>query len=240
MKTTTTWETIVDTLIQELEHDGYKKGEKMPSESKMAVRFDTTRTEVRKAYLHLEEKGYIHSLQGYGSFFSGKKEKIRLLLNDSQSFLEKMDSIGIHYRTENVGFELIKDNLIVSEMFQLSEKEMDFHDIYKLTLLRFVDDEPVSIRVSYLPDYAFPDLAQRGLSITSLRDYMHECGYNDFTDENYEFSVSALDKKERALFDIKGFASCLVMSSKCVDQSTGRILEIARTIYRSDKFVFTL
>ena len=56
MKTTTTWETIVDTLIQELEHDGYKKGEKMPSESKMAVRFDTTRTEVRKAYLHLEEK----------------------------------------------------------------------------------------------------------------------------------------------------------------------------------------
>ena len=32
MKTTTTWETIVDTLIQELEHDGYKKGEKMPSE----------------------------------------------------------------------------------------------------------------------------------------------------------------------------------------------------------------
>ena len=218
MKTTTTWETIVDTLIQELEHDGYKKGEKMPSESKMAVRFDTTRTEVRKAYLHLEEKGYIHSLQGYGSFFSGKKEKIRLLLNDSQSFLEKMDSIGIHYRTENVGFELIKDNLIVSEMFQLS----------------------VAIRVSYLPDYAFPDLAQRGLSITSLRDYMHECGYNDFTDENYEFSVSALDKKERALFDIKGFASCLVMSSKCVDQSTGRILEIARTIYRSDKFVFTL
>ena len=151
-----------------------------------------------------------------------------------------MNSIGIHYRTENVGFELIKDNLIVSEMFQLSEKEMDFHDIYKLTLLRFVDDEPVAIRVSYLPDYAFPDLAQRGLSITSLRDYMHECGYNDFTDENYEFSVSALDKKERALFDIKGFASCLVMSSKCVDQSTGRILEIARTIYRSDKFVFTL
>ena len=140
----------------------------MPSESKMAVRFDTTRTEVRKAYLHLEEKGYIHSLQGYGSFFSGKKEKIRLLLNDSQSFLEKMNSIGIHYRTENVGFELIKDNLIVSEMFQLSEKEMDFHDIYKLTLLRFVDDEPVAIRVSYLPDYAFPDLAQRGLSITSL------------------------------------------------------------------------
>ena len=34
MKTTTNWETIVDTLIQEFEQDGYKKGEKMPSESK--------------------------------------------------------------------------------------------------------------------------------------------------------------------------------------------------------------
>ena len=33
-----------------------KKEKKCQSESKMAVRFDTTRTEVRKAYLHLEEK----------------------------------------------------------------------------------------------------------------------------------------------------------------------------------------
>nr|WP_317379206.1 GntR family transcriptional regulator [uncultured Faecalimonas sp.] len=239
MKTTTNWETIVDTLIQEFEQDGYKKGEKMPSESKMAARFDTTRAEVRRAYLHLKEQGYIYSQQGYGSFFSGKKEKIRLILNDSQNFTEKMDALGIHYRTENVGFERIKDNMIVSEMFELSEEEADFHDIYKLTLLRFVDDEPVAIRVSYLPDYAFPDLAQHGSSLTSLRDYMHACGYSDFTDENYEFSVSALDKKERALFDIKGFASCLVMSSRCVDQTTGRVLEVARTIYRSDKFIFT-
>lgn len=240
MKTTTNWETIVDTLIQEFEQDGYKKGEKMPSESKMAARFDTTRAEVRRAYLHLKEHGYLYSQQGYGSFFSGKKEKIRLFLNDSQNFIEKMDALGIHYHTENVGFELIKDNMIVSEMFGLSEAEADFHDIYKLTLLRFVDEEPVAIRVSYLPDYAFPDLAQQGSSITSLRDYMHACGYSDFTDEHYELSVSALDKKERALFDIKGFASCLVMSSRCVDQTTGRVLEVARTIYRSDKFIFTL
>ena len=59
----------------------------------MAARFDTTRAEVRRAYLHLKEQGYIYSQQGYGSFFSGKKEKIRLILNDSQNFTEKMDAL---------------------------------------------------------------------------------------------------------------------------------------------------
>lgn len=69
---------------------------------------------------------------------------------------------------------------------------------------------------------------------------MRQCGYDALSIENRELSVSTLDKKERALLDIKGYASCLVLSSKCVHSPTGMILEIARTIYRSDKFVFTL
>ena len=34
-----TWEMIADTLIKEFQNDKYAKGEKMPSENKMAVRF---------------------------------------------------------------------------------------------------------------------------------------------------------------------------------------------------------
>lgn len=38
MKKNWTWESIVDVLIQEFQENIYKKGDKMPSENKMAVR----------------------------------------------------------------------------------------------------------------------------------------------------------------------------------------------------------
>ena len=42
MKKNWTWESIVDVLIQEFQENMYKKGDKMPSENKMAVRFGVT------------------------------------------------------------------------------------------------------------------------------------------------------------------------------------------------------
>lgn len=240
MENKMTWEQITDILIQDFQNEHYKKGEKMPGESKLTVRFGVTHAEVRRAYARLEELGYIYSVQGYGSFFAGKKEKIHLMMNDSQSFTEKMNSLGVHYETKNVGFERIDHNPIITEMLELPEKDVDLLDIYKLTRLQLIDGEPAAIHISYLPEHVFPDLAEDFSSITSLSDYMRQCGYDALSIENRELSVSTLDKKERALLDIKGYASCLVLSSKCVHSPTGMILEIARTIYRSDKFVFTL
>lgn len=69
MKKNWTWESIVDVLIQEFQENIYKKGDKMPSENKMAVRFGVPRSEIRKAYERLKELGYIYAMQGYGVFF---------------------------------------------------------------------------------------------------------------------------------------------------------------------------
>ena len=98
-----TWETIADTLIQEFKENVYKKDEKMPSENHMAVRFGVTRSEIHKAYERLKEQGYVYSMQGYGSFFSGKREKIRLFMNN-ESFTHKMASLNLPLETSNIGF----------------------------------------------------------------------------------------------------------------------------------------
>ena len=94
MKKNWTWESIVDVLIQEFQKNIYKKGDKMPSENKMAVRFGVPRSEIRKAYERLKELGYIYAMQGYGSFLSGRRDKILLSMEEffqqdggSQSFL---------------------------------------------------------------------------------------------------------------------------------------------------------
>lgn len=236
MKKEMTWELMVDLLIRDFRNGLYKEGEKMPSEQKLAARFQVTRTEARKAYERLKEMGYIYSMQGYGSFFSGKKEKIRLFINDSSSFTEKMDAIGVHYETRFISCQKVKDSALIRTTMNLTEDA----EIYKLTRLRYIDGLPCAIHTSYLSSVYFPQLDAEAPTIHSLYDYIRSKDYAMLSCENVQLTVTTPTKKERTLLDIKGYASSLVLSCKCVDTGTGLTLEVGRTVYRSDKFVFQL
>lgn len=230
-----TWKTIADTLIKEFKQDVYRKGEKMPSENKMAVRFGVTRIEIRKAYEKLKELGYVYSMQGYGSFFSGKREKIKLFMND-QSFSQKMASLNLPLETRNIGCQKVQEDSLIHNMLKVPSIE----NIYKITRLRLMYGEPIAIHISYLPEGLFPSLSEDASNLTSVYDYMHNCGYTDLFCDNTQLTVSSLSKKERNLLDIQGYASSLVLTCRCISKSTDTVVEIARTIYRSDKFIFEL
>ncbi len=230
-----TWEMIADTLIKEFQNDKYTKGEKMPSENKMAVRFQVPRSEIRKAYERLKELGYVYSMQGYGSFFSGKREKIRLSMSD-ESFSKKMRDMGLNFETQNAGCRRISGDSLIHTML-----DVDFDEpVYKITRLRILDGEPAAIHISYLPEDLFPRIAEDGRTLTSVYDYIHSCGYTHLRTDNAQLTVSSLSKKERTLLGVKGYAPCLVLTCKCVTDPAGTVVEVARTIYRSDKFIFQL
>lgn len=230
-----TWETIVDILIKEFQQELYKKDEKMPSENKMAVRFSVPRSEIRKAYERLKELGYVYSLQGHGSFFSGKKEKVRLFMNN-ESFSQKMASLNLPLETINMGCHRLRNDSLIHSMLGVNIED----SVYRITRLRLLSGEPIAIHVSYLSEDLFPTISEDGSSITSMYDYIHSCGYFHLMSDNTELTVSSLSKKERNLLQIKGYAPSLVLTSRCITQPSGMVVEIARTIYRSDKFIFQL
>ncbi len=231
---TPNWETIADLLIEEFTKKNYKKDEKMPSENEMAIRFSVPRTEIRRAYERLKELGYIYSVRGCGSFYAGKTERIRLVLTDTSSFSEKMKKLNVDYRTVNLGaVKLEKDIRTPGLPDDTSEGP-----IYQITRLRLVDESPVAIHISFVAQKNFPDIDVDGSSITSIFDYIRNCGYTDFCNENSEITVSSLNAEEREILNVQGFAPCLVLTTKCIDRTTGKVLETARTIYRSDKFIF--
>lgn len=230
------WEKIADILIEEFSENKYSKDEKMPSENRMAVRFGVPRSEIRRAYERLKELGYIYSMQGYGSFFSGKKEKIQLLMTDSTSFSEKMEKLGLSYKSENLGIREVKGNSLICEML-----DTDITDtIYRITRLRYIEGSPAAIHISYVTEKKFPHIREDGPYISSLFEYMKQCGYQNFSNESSELTVSALTAEERKLLDVHGYAPCLVLSSRCINREDGTVLEAARTIYRGDRFIFTI
>ncbi len=232
---TWTWETIADTLIKEIQKGIYKKDEKMPSENKMAVRFQVPRSEIRKAYARLKEMGYIYALQGYGSFFSGNRKKIRLSMSN-ESFSKKMEQMGIHFQTRNMGCRKIKDGSLIHTNLGLECHE----PVYKVTRLRILDGEPAAIHISYLAEKLFPLIEKEGGALTSVYEYFHQNGYQDLDCTNLQLTVSTLNKKERTLLNIQGYAPFLVLTYQCRSMPQGQVIEVGRTIYRSDKFILEL
>lgn len=230
-----TWETIADTLIKELQNGIYTKDEKMPSEKKMAVRFQVPRSEVRKAYARLKELGYIYSLQGYGSFFSGKRKKIRLSMSD-ESFSKKMEQMGINCQTKNIDCRKIRGSSLIHSNLNLEFGE----PVYKVTRLRILEEEPAAIHISYLAEKDFPKIREDGRTITSVYDYFHQNGYCDLKCVHAQLTVSTLSKRERTLLGVQGYAPCLVLTYKCLSLPEERVIEVGRTIYRSDKFILEL
>lgn len=235
MKQTKTWEQITDILIKEINKNTYKKDEKMPSENTMAVRFDVSRTEIRRVYNRLKELGYIYSLQGCGSFFSGHREPVKLILNSSMSFSEKMKELGIPYESRNICCKKIKYNHLIYETLGASPDD----DVYKITRLRIINHEPAAMHTSYLCARHFPTLAVQGSSITSIFNYIKSMGYESLSDDTCQMVIAPLSKKERELLKVSGYESGMILTGTCIDKNSKTVLETSRTVYRCDKFVFT-
>lgn len=235
MKQSKTWEQITDILIKEIKENTYKKDEKMPSENAMASRFNVPRTEIRRVYTRLKELGYIYSLQGYGSFFGGHREPIRLMLTSDMSFSEKMKAQNIPYESRNICCKKIKYNHIIYEALGASPED----DVYKITRLRIIHHEPAVIHTSYLCASHFPNLVDEGKAITSIYNYIKSAGYDSLIDGACQMVIAPLSKKERELLGVSGYESGMILTGTCMDKNNKTVLETSRTVYRCDKFIFT-
>lgn len=187
------WERIAGQLIQDLRNGKYSPGDKLPSENKLAGEFQVPSSDVRRAYSRLKELGYIYSLQGYGSFFAGKKEKIPLAMVGRTSFSEKMKELGIPFRSENIRAKRISYNPSIYESLGLPEEE----PVWKVSLLRIVDGAPAAVYTRYLPERYFPHLPEDAGSILSFHAYLRENGHERFHGENSQMTVGLLTRLEQ-------------------------------------------
>lgn len=231
-----TWEQIVDILIHEYESGSFQKDQKLPTENELSVRFFVPRTVIRKAYEKLKSLGYIYSVRGFGSYFKGRQNKILLKLNDRLSFSEKMKQNGYHYYVKNIECKKIEATAPIYQKMHVSSP----HTIYRISLLRMVDQEPVAIHSTLLSSHLFADLAQNGASVVSVYDYMHSHGFPSPSDTDMELTVTLLNEKQRKLLGITGCETGLTLSSRCIESSTHQLLGYSSIVYRCDKFKFLL
>lgn len=232
------WENVLDLLLKEIKDNSFKKDEKMPSENEMAGRFGVPRAVIRKVYGKLKEMGYIYSLQGQGSFFCGKREKIALSLTGADSFTEKMRSMNLTFESRTI--ECRKLPLNGNDYFYHTLEAWSPCSVFRLTRLRLIGGEPAAVHISYLSDGSFPHMEVDGSSIASLYKYMNDCGYKKVENHKLQMAVTNLSPRYRELLGLQSYENGLVLTGHGIDPASGRVIEISKTIYRCDRFIFSL
>jgi GntR family transcriptional regulator len=225
---------LVDELISKIKEGTFKPNDKLPSENELADHYKVPRIVVRKAYEHLQELGYIFSRQGRGSYVQNRKPQIPLILTGDISFSEKMKELDYDFRTENIVSEKIPYKSGIFHELKANPPD----EVYKIARLRIMDDCPIALHTSYVPQAVFPHIDQDGPGITSIFHYYKTQGYTDFTSGKSHLSVVFPNETERKILQCSSLIPLLLLESCCMDRKTGKNLEYSRIKYRSDCFTY--
>jgi GntR family transcriptional regulator len=138
------YEQIACRLQEEIEAGHYEPSGRLPSESQLGERFDVSRVTVRLALDKLTAEGRIVRRQGKGSYVAGKQ--VRHGLDTLRSFHESLRQQGL-----NAGMRLL-DKQRVEIPLNLLQRFAPATQAMRLERLHLVDEQPVALGISYLPD----------------------------------------------------------------------------------------
>jgi GntR family transcriptional regulator len=162
----------------------YKAHDQMPSENEMVRAFGVSRITVRQALNDLQRQGLIFKIHGKGTFVA--KSKAVQSLTRLEGFGEAMSVSGHETFSRVLGHRVVRAGALVAERLRMNERD----EVVEIRRLRFLDREPISLDVTYVPPaigkrLASEDLQSRDIFLILENDY----GY---TLEQAELSIEAV------------------------------------------------
>lgn len=145
----------------------WKPGQKLPSEKNLCDHFQISRTVVRQALNELASNNLIETQKGRGSFVSTPKHTWQLMQTLS-GFQENTVAQGQTIKTQVLALEVIPASGDIAESLQLAEGV----PVTMLKRLRFVDDEPIVVVTTYIPEKLCPGLVEEDFTDKSLYEHL--------------------------------------------------------------------
>ncbi len=225
---------IRDFLIETIQNHDCDKNRKLPSENKLAEKFDIPRKRVRDVYLNLEQMGMIESKQGIGHFIKQKRRLLDIVLTGDVSFSEKMKQQTKEYTSVLTRLEQIEQKDFPHIEFEGSQI------LYIVERLRYIDGEPAALHRSYVNGENFPNIKQESNQLTSIYQFYKSQGIESFESKFTRLSTMFPGKYERLMLQCENLVPIILVESDNWDKEHNIQLEYTEILYRSDRFSFQL
>src|SRR6266568_3390926 len=133
-------------LLDDIARRNLQPGDRLPGDHELCTTHDVSRTVVRQALAELEYEGVIERVKGRGTFVARTKTPAGLVQSLTGLF-EDVAARGNQLRSEVRKLAVAPADTSVAADLELE----DGHPVIALERLRFVNQEPWVLTITYLP-----------------------------------------------------------------------------------------
>jgi len=147
---------LAEYLIGKIKIGEFSVGDKIPSENELSQQFNINRHTVRQAINKVTGMGWLTTIKGKGSYVKFKPPLISYTISEQTRFTDNMNHIGKRHSSSLIGWE--KDNPTEKEARVLHMESKEW--VYRLEILRYVEDNPLSLTTTMIIERDVPQLEQ--------------------------------------------------------------------------------
>lgn len=152
------------------EYKNQPPGTQIPSEKEWMERFQVSRGTVQRAIMELCKEGFLHRIQGKGTFVA--ERRIQRQGSALLSFTEEIKGHGFSTTARILKFEIVKPPADAGAALGLGPDDMAYH----IERIRYIEDEPMAIVLSYIPYKIAPTLTLEDVDY-SVYDALKRLGW---------------------------------------------------------------
>jgi GntR family transcriptional regulator len=224
---------IREKIKTEIQDGTLSPGQRLPSNDELARSFSVSRMTVRKALLDLATMGLIHKQQGVGTFIS--QVNVTADYTKLTSFSEDAINQGKTPSAKLIGIKRITVEGEIARDLLLKNDD----NVIVVERLRFIDNYPVAIQVSYLSEKLFPELINEDeKALQSMNVYIAQRGHKSIRAIETISAKIATDKQAEDLDINKGEA--LIYIERITFAQNGTPIEFIKTYNRPDRYNCTI
>lgn len=221
---------IKDILHERIVSGTYETGNKIPSENQLAQEFQVTRSTIRNAIKELKNDGYLHSIKGKGILVNPPKIEQSLL--KFYSFGRDISKISNDSSSKIIHIRKIPGSEDLLE--KLKKKD----PVYEMIRVRYLNEVPLILESSYIPESFANDLLSYDLENNSLYDILEKINATKITHAVESLEPTISNSFESHLLHIPLHSP--VFKTERVTYILDMVpLEVRKSLIRGDKFKFT-
>jgi GntR family transcriptional regulator len=225
------YEQIKDLLRERILDGTYQPHQQMPSESEMMASFNVSRITVRQALNDLQNEGLIFRIHGKGTFVS--KPKAFQDLGRLQGFGEAMRQMGYETFSRVLSVRNVVPSAQVQDKLRLARRAR----VTELQRVRFLNREPISLDVTYVPSaigarLTKEDLATRDIFVILENDYGLSLGHADL-----QIGSTLADEALAAHLKVEE-GSPVLFIERTTHTAAGEPIDYEHLYYRGDAFQY--
>ena len=218
---------------QRIENEEWVPNFMIPSENELSKMYGISRMTVRGVLNRIVSAGLLYRVPGKGTFVAEEKIESRPL--SYMGIREQLEQMGYQITTKLLSIDTIDAPVRVAKLLGLPKNA----PVYKLSRVRFIKGQPLSIHVSYLSTALAPRLEEKDLMGTQLCDILeHE--YNHPILRQEETLESALPSTEEAETLKLTEPSPLLLLENIFYTHSNTPIEYSRVVFRGDKIKIRL